>query len=464
VRSLPAVSALAQTPSGSRTERAERFLTLPMAVGWAVYGLFALTFSAFQVRGDGLLYFNLLKGFFGEKTDFTPYAYQFGVDIWNAPFFLVGKALGAIFGAEPRVFHVSFEEIGITVAAQVAFVLTMYLGWRLLRELDLPRGPGVLFLTVFGSPLFYYVIFDPAAKHAVDTLVITAATYLLARSARGWTTRNLVALGALAGLAANIRYVDVAFFLVLACFAYRAASRRAFGLSVATAVVVGGVIFVLPALRGIGYIKLPHFLHLAAGSHREASSNHMFIGSLPHANPLRDFNLTIPLKMLFSEHRGLFLWTPLTAFAVAGFILTAVSRYRAGRDRSFFVPFAGAALALLLVHLIWHAWDGGFAFSQRFLTGLFPLYLIGVAELVRRARAATYIVLSVCVAFSLAVALVHNVGYDNVSEKDGVSRVVHEAITAHHDVRIKVQERVKKRWRYLAGLTHGIDSEHVHGP
>jgi hypothetical protein len=251
---------------------------------------------------------------------------------------------------------------------------------------------------------------------------------------------------------------------VLAVFAYRSSSRRDFGLSVATAIVVGALVFVLPALRGIGYIKIPHFLHLAAGSYREASSSTPMIGSMPHANPLRNFDFAIPFKMLFSEHRGLFLWTPLTAFAVAGFIVAVVTRYREGRDRSFFVTFGLASASLLFVHSIWNAWDGGFSFSQRFLTGLFPLYLIGIAELVRRARLATYVVLGLSVAFAVVVALVHNVGYDNVSERDGISRIVHVTITTRHDLRIKVQERVKKRWRYLAGLTHGIDSEHVHGP
>ena len=458
------MSALNESPPSGDQPKAERFLSWPMAIAWVLYGLIALTFSAFQVRGDGLLYFDLLKRFFGERTDFTAYAYQFGSDIWNVPFFLAGKGLGAIFGAEPKIFHVTFEEIGITVATQVAFVLTVYLGWKLLKELDLPRGPGVLFLTVFGSPLFYYVIFEPAAKHAVDTLVLTAATYLLAKSARGWSTRNAVALGALAGLAVNIRYVDVAFFLVLAVVVYRSATLRTFALATTTAVIVGAIIFVLPALRGIGYLKIPHFLRLSAPASREASSNGLALASLPHANPLRDFNIAIPLRMLVSEHRGLFLWTPLTAFAVAGFVIAAVTRYRAGRNRQFFVALGAAALALLFIHVIWHAWDGGFSFSQRFLTGLFPLYLIGVAELVRRARAVTYVVLTLACLFSGAVALVHNIGYDNVSERDGIAHVVHVGVTERGDLWDKLQKRVRKRWRYLSGLTHGVDSEHVHGP
>src|SRR5688500_15653629 len=128
----------------------EHFLSRAMALGLTLYGLFALTFSYFKVGGDGLVYFNLLRKFFGEEPDFA-YAYQYGSAVWNTPFFLVGKALGIVFGFQPHTFHVSFEEISITVATNAAFVVTLYLGWRMLRELGLPRGPGVLFLTTFGT-------------------------------------------------------------------------------------------------------------------------------------------------------------------------------------------------------------------------------------------------------------------------------------------------------------------------
>ena len=43
----------------------------------------------------------------------------------------------------------------MNVASNAAVVLTLYLGWRILRELELPRGPAVLLLTLFGTPLFY---------------------------------------------------------------------------------------------------------------------------------------------------------------------------------------------------------------------------------------------------------------------------------------------------------------------
>src|SRR5688500_6244176 len=82
---------------GRQGQPGERFFDVRMKLALALYGLFALTFSYFQVRGDAQLYFNLLRRFFGEEPDFA-YAYQFGSALWYVPFFLVGKAFGILFG------------------------------------------------------------------------------------------------------------------------------------------------------------------------------------------------------------------------------------------------------------------------------------------------------------------------------------------------------------------------------
>jgi hypothetical protein len=431
-----------------------------MVAALAAYAVFAITFAAFQVRGDGLVYYNLLRKFFGEQPDFA-FAYQFGSDVWNWPFFLVGKGLGSIFGFEPRIFHVSFEEISITVATQAAFVLTLYLGWRLLRELDLPAGPAVLFLTTFGSPLFYYVVFDPAMKHTVDTLVLTAGVLFLLRVYTQGLDRQAVALGALAGWSLNVRYVNFAFFFVVACVlvVYR---RRAFAIATATAAVVGPLIFAIPALRGISYFVPTYFPKSSAFEvHRYA----LGAGSLvaDSSNPFNGFDPLTPFKMLFSGHRGLFVWTPLTALAVIGLVLAARREPQHERRRFLWTVLA-AGTALLAAHSIWGFWDGAFSFSTRFLTGLFPLFLIGVAELRRRFGGRVYPLLTLCVAWSLLLAFIHLVGYDNINAGDTPAKMIRVFSDSRADIQQKVQRRATDRWGYLWALAHGEDPEHVHGP
>jgi hypothetical protein len=440
----------------------ERFLTWPMAVGFGLYALFALSLSYFQVKGDGALYFNLLRKFFGEEPDFA-YAYQYGNAIWNAPFFLVGKTLGVAFGFQPPTFHVSFEEIAITIAANAALVLTLYLGWRILRELELPRGPGVLFLTVLGTPLFFAAVFDPAGKHVVDTLVLTGATYAFMRIDSGTAATAAVVLGALCGWSLNIRWANVAFFAVLAVVLWLRGHRELVGIAAGTAVAVAVVILALPALRGIDYyfpiIKPPGEETATPTLRLAAPADRLAVEPLEPSDPRGFFDPTIPAKMLFSDHRGLFLWTPLTAAAAIGFGL-AVARARRTRNEHapFLLALLAASLALLCIHSFWPRWDGGFAFSQRFLTGLFPLFLIGVAELVRRAGAWAYPALVLGAAFAVWVALVRDIGYDNIGERDAISRVVEAGWHDRSQVRDEVRDDVKARWRYLGGLLQGRDT------
>jgi hypothetical protein len=435
----------------------ERFLTRAMAAGLAVYAAFAVTFATFQVKGDAAVYFNLLRRFFGEHPDFA-FAYQFGSDVWNWPFFLVGKGLGAIFGFEPHIFHVSFEEISITVATNAAFVLILYLSWRLLKELGLPRGPAVLLGTTFGTPLFYYVVFEPAAKHTVDTLVLTAASLVLLLLLRGGTDKNAVILGTLAGVSLNIRYVNVAFFAAFAV-ALGLRYRRALFIALPTAAVVGLTIFVLPALRGISYFVPSYFPKSQAARFAAGLTSPTPIAST--SNPLNGFDALIPFKMLFSDHRGLFVWTPLTAVAVVGYLLLL---RRVREPRPFLWTLLGAAIALLLIHTIWGQWDGGFSFSTRFLTGLFPLFVIGIAELRRRIELWLIPILAVCIAWSLALGFTHYIGYDGISERDGAARLVSVIVHRHADLRKRVDARGDERWTYLWGLVRGQDPEHVHGP
>jgi hypothetical protein len=435
-----------------------------MVVALTIYGLFAVTFAAFQIKGDALVYFNMMRRFFGEKPDFA-FAYQFGSDVWNAPFFLVGKGLGAIFGFQPHIFHVSFEEISITVAAQVGFVVTLWLGWRILRELELPAGPAILFLTTFGSPLFFYVVFDPAMKHGIDALVMTAAVYvlLLILTRAATPDRLAIALGALVGLSLNIRYVNVAFFFAVACSLaiYR---RRPLLVGAATAAVVGPAIFALPALRGISYFVPSYFPKSSAlGGEvaRYALGPHPAIGNT--TNPLNGFDPLTPLKMLFSDHRGLFVWTPLTALSVIGFAML-LRRLRHDDRKLFLWTLLAASVALLTAHSIWGFWDGAFSFSTRFLTALFPFFLIGAAELRRRFGKGIYALFAVCAAWSVLLALVHVVGYDNITAGDGATKTVRVYFEQRSDIDQKIRRKATQRWGYLWGLVNGRDPEHVAGP
>ena len=307
---------------------------------------------------------------------------------------------------------------------------------------------------MFGSPLFYYVVFEPAMKHAVDTLVLTAAALLVLRVYTRQADRYALALGALVGVSANIRYVNLAFFAAVAV-AFAVYRKRALLIGGATALLVGPAVFALPALRGIGYFEPSYF------PRKYALGTHLLVAST--SNPLNGFDPLIPLKMLFTDRRGLFVWTPLTALAVIGVVL-AVRAARHDTQRIYLLTLLGASAALVVGHVTWAEWDGAFAFSTRFLTALFPLFLVGVAELRRRFGAPIYAVLAVCVAWSLMLAFVHFVGYDGINAGTSATDMARTYSDSPSAFQTEVDKRATERWRYLWALLHGYDPKHVNGP
>jgi hypothetical protein len=293
----------------------------------------------------------------------------------------------------------------------------------------------VLLITLFGSPLFYYAVFQPSYKHAVDVLFATLFAFLLLRATEGADRRLLLALGACLGVMVTIRYVNVAFFAgVLTAFLVRRQPRAAGTVALAMLVTALAVVS-LPGLRGIRYSQPPQSAAVAAP---------LEAGLLPNRleHPCREVYLAhrlsltqclrnrlgvevaprVPVLMLVSVRRGLFLWTPLTLVAAFGFALL----YRRRPDRrAFLAGMLAATAALVLIHGIWGGfWWGGFSFSQRFLCALFPFFLLGVAEIVRRFGRAGWAVLAVCAVFSIFVAFNLYVGYKGESERDGIDTIV----------------------------------------
>ena len=120
-----------------------------------------------------------------------------------------------------------------------------------------------------------------------------------------------------------------------------------------------------------------------------------------------------------------------------------------------------SAVALLCIHSIWgNFWAGGSSFSSRFLASLFPLYLIGAAELVRRRRGLFVGLYAVCVVWSVWIGLVLMNGYSSQSAR---RQPRHDRPELHgpredappydslgnfeYEIRLRIEDRWKLLWR-----------------
>jgi hypothetical protein len=122
-----------------------------------------------------------------------------------------------------------------------------------------------------------------------------------------------------------------------------------------------------------------------------------------------------PLKMLFTEHRGLFIWTPLTLLGVVG--LGVLLRRRGCRPFLIVLCAMGAGLLAIQMSLLW--WDGGWSFSMRYLASLLPLYALGLGALLQAAGTRRWIVATAaiaCVGWSVFLGMNHAFG---AAQQDG---------------------------------------------
>jgi hypothetical protein len=451
-----------RAPQREETAARERFLTPWMWLALGGLALFALTFDRPRIHDDGTLYFNFVRRLFG--TDVVAQAYQFGSAFWTAPFYLVSQLVAS--RGELDRYHAA--EIGTTVAANAAGLLTLYLGWRILQRLDLPRGPGLLLLVLFGTPLWFYVFLEPGYKHAADALYLTAAVWFLLLALEEPRRRWLVAAGVCLGLLLATRYANVALLAGLpVMFGVRRGWRPLWWV-VTPAVVTAAVLYAIPVVRGIPFEAPPGGFPVAASVADEpaflrteppvrlAARGPIALG-VPGSSAAQ-FDPLVPFKMLFTLKRGLFLWTPLTAFAVVGFVLLA---RRDLRHRRYLLGLGVSAAALLCIHAIWgNFWWGGSSFSSRFLASLFPLYLIGAAELVRRRRWLFIALYGACVVWSVWIGLVLMNGYRAQNEHDSLVTIVRNYSGPHdypppydslgnfaHEIRLTVEDRWKLLWR-----------------
>ena len=242
--------------------------------------------------------------------------------------------------------------------------------------------------------------------------------------------------------------MNFAFFFVAACCLLAFKRYRPLAVGGATALIAGPLIFALPGTAG-DLLLHPQLLPGTVGRRPVRAWLHPLLANT--RNPLNGFDPVTPLKMLGSDHRGLFLWTPLTALAVVGFVLLV---YRARHDdrRQFLLTLSASAFALLFAHSIWGFWDGAFSFSSRFLTALFPVFLIGVAELRRRFGGADLRAPDRVRSVVNDARVRALIGYEGITAGDGVRRTWAVTRQTHDQLEHKLKLSATDRWKYLWAL------------
>jgi len=226
---------------------------------------------------------------------------------------------------------------------------------------------GGILTAWLASPLVFYMSAHPFMAHAPDFFVNALLLWEWARAnaPTGWTRLRL---GLIGGLAAMVRYQNVTLLMwpALEDLARLRQMPREGALRLAALGIGAGIGF-LPQMIVWRIV----FGQWVVGNPYGIAGAGSFDWRAPHL-----------LKVLFSTNRGLFLWTPIAAFALLGLI----GPLRRARPRWAYFILAQTIVQIYIVGS-WSAWSGAAAFGPRLLTGLFAGFALGLAALYEAGRA-----------------------------------------------------------------------------
>ncbi len=217
----------------------------------------------------------------------------------------------------------------------------------------------------FASSLPVYMYFNPSWSHAQSAFAVALFLWYWMRTRTERTWLQWVILGALGGLMVDVYYVTAV--MLLLPLLESLAGYRASMLGKASE----------PAWRL--FLKNAVFsMTLVAAFLPTLIAKKIIYGSYFHLGYTEQWFWNSPafFKVCFSSQHGLFSWTPILLFAVAGFF--ALRKY----DRTLALYLAIVFVAYLYLIGCYQDWDGLSSYGNRFFVGLTPLFVLGLAALV----------------------------------------------------------------------------------
>jgi hypothetical protein len=324
--------------------------------------------------------------------------------LWS-PFYAIGHLVARATGAPADGF--SHPYIAAVTYASACYGFLAVLFSALIARRIVGNGVVASLCVAIGSPLVFYTYVAPGFGHATSAFAVSLFVWTWIRVRERWSLAGALALGLTGGLMALVREQDV--FLTIGpaidflLDGFRPGARH-------PARTVRWPI--LAALTGVVSFGLAYAPQLMA---YQALNGHPG----PTETAARKMTWTSPhgLSVLFDVEHGLFAWTPLALFCVAGLVLLAW-RGAGGPDSADRVSNRDgrriALLALLMIGLQAYtsgsvaSWTVSGSFGQRRFVAITPLLVLGLAAWFSHARTAwprraVAVVIALCIWWNLGL-------------------------------------------------------------
>ncbi|GAB4416104.1 MAG: hypothetical protein OHK0039_25270 [Bacteroidia bacterium] len=314
----------------------------------AVFIYHDLNFGFFEQVEQGTHYHPLtFQDYRADHHGHTINQYFAGVALLQTPFFLLAHGLTKLSGGPADGYSkLYFYLFHLGAIAYVMLGAACVLMW--LREWGISAAAAriAVLAIVFGTNLYYYITCEPGMSHVYTFGLAGVWVWLAHRFFRRDQARLLPWLGLVFGLIILVRPVNGLVICSLPLLARSAATfvggvRRAMN---------SGILLVAGVSLAIGIPSLQLLIY-------KLQTGDFWVYS--YGSAIFDFAHPHFWDILFSYHKGLFVYTPLCLLALAGL----VPLYR----RAAFATLSWVLFMLLVVYVLssWEFWDYGGSFSSR---------------------------------------------------------------------------------------------------
>lgn len=319
------------------------------------------------------IYNDLSFGFFDEINEkYSPSNFDFdyrnewegsvinkfyaGTAFAQLPFFLLAD-LATSFSSFDRDGYSYFYLLSINVSSIFYLLLALFMLDRYLKEEKIKRWVrSFLFLvTVFGTNIFYYTVYEPSMSHVYSLAFVSAFLYSIRRYGNTLHKPLLILAGFSLAVVILIRPVNGLLILSVP-FLLAGTETNVFKVFRDD---WKWLIAAMPVFLAVIFIQLLIY---------KIQTDSFFIYS--YGEDYFDFANSQFFKFLISYRKGLWVYTPVTFIAIAGFIF--LWRQSSGR---------AMMLVLFLVFVIyvlasWHQWWYGGSFSSRVMVEYMPFFIL----------------------------------------------------------------------------------------
>lgn len=333
-----------------------------------IFIFFALGFNIYRVQGDGWSYYSFLENILHIPNPESAPGYfqgfqQSGCAYLNIPFYLLAYAIENLFNIRCNFNGITLRQISINLASNFYMLLSIILVIKILKKINFKHIIISVLSILFSTTAFAAAVVVPSWTHAADIFICTLFIYLLVVGES--SPSRLFWAGIVYIIAILIRYFNAILLILL--FMLRDYKKIRYFI-----MAVIGFTWVIPLIFYTYNGSAWNFSYLMKFTKNPADM--ITVGGIYTMNIFPVYFL----KYLVHPLHGLFVWSPVTILSALG--LVAMPK---GREKMGYL-FLGTWLSFLILHGYFNQWSAGWSFSNRYLVGLFPIYVIGLAAFLEK--------------------------------------------------------------------------------